>query len=774
MINVKYFFLILSLSFYWSCANRNVIKTENGVLIELNARTSGKTKKRMLLEVISPTVIKMAVSCSDSILTVPSLIVRDRDKVRHAHSVKIEQESVSLSTDSLFISVNRSSGEISYYDQKKRLLLTAKDNDLIPYENEYTGKRHHVIQHFHWKQEEALYGLGQHLHGELNLRNMEIELVQENTKVSIPFLLSSEGYGLLWDNYSRTVYKDVADSSYLWSDVGEKVQYYFIKGNSCDEIISQNRQLTGEVPMYPRWALGYMQSRNRYSSAEELLGVVRKQRKLKVPLDVIILDYYHWDDQGFGSFVFDEETFPDPEEMINTLHEEYHCKLLVSVWPSFTPGIKNWELLNSKGYLLDIMTAFNSQVYDAFNPDAVGLYYQLLSKSYLYKGVDGWWFDATEPEDWRDLIQSKCYLGAAAKYLNTYSYFSIKGVYERQVRESDKRVFVLTRSGFTGQQQFGTTVWSGDVDATFEELKRQIPAGLNFCMSGLPFWTTDIGGYKGGDPTDSTYQELFTRWFQYGTFCPIFRSHGRRYPGDRSGENEIWSYGEETQKILSKFIELRYRLLPYIYSLSAQVTFNGFTLMRALPFDFIHDSKTHNITDQFMFGHEFLVCPITESGAISRRVYLPKGCQWFDFWTGNAYAGGQEIEADAPIEKMPLFVKSGSIIPMGPVMQYSTEQIPDPIKLHVYPGTNASFTLYEDENEHFNYKNGQFQKIPILYNEAEKLLIIGESEGSYPECLKKRTFQIVLAGKLDKIVTNKTKTVTHTVLYEGKKIVVRL
>jgi alpha-D-xyloside xylohydrolase len=769
-MKAKYWFLLLSLSVYWGCTNTNLVKTEKGVVIELRGAYSEEAEQKIALEVISPTVVKVAVSNSDSELTAPSLIVNDDIGDKYTHTVTKKQDAVTLSTDSLLVSVDLTSGEISFYDWRNRLLLTTTGNNLIPFDDAYAGNQHHVIQHFRWKQEEALFGLGQHPHGKLNLRNLRIELVQENTKVSVPFLLSSAGYGLLWDNYSRTVYNDVADSSYLWSDIGEKVQYYFIKGNSYDEIISQNRQLTGEVPMYPRWVLGYMQSRNRYRSEEELMGVVRKQRKLQIPMDVIILDYYHWDDQGFGSFVFDEEAFPDPGEMIKTLHEEYNCKLLVSVCPSFTPGNKNWNLFKRKGYLLDIMTAFNSQVYDAFNSDAVSLYYQLLRKSYLDKGVDGWWFDATEPEDWRDLIKSKCDLGAAAKYLNTYSYFSTKGVYEHQVRGFDKRVFMLTLSGFTGQQQFGTTVWSGDVDASFEELKRQIPTGLNFCMSGLPYWTTDIGGYKGGDPTDPAYQELFTRWFQYGTFCPIFRSHGRRHPGDRSGENEIWSYGEEKQKILSKFIELRYRLLPYIYSLSAQVTFNGFMIIRALPFDFIHDSKVHNITDQFMFGHKFLICPVTEAGATRRQVNLPKGCRWFDFWTGKVYDGGQEIEADAPIKKMPLFVKSGSIIPMGPVMQYSMEWIPDPIELHVYPGTDASFTLYEDENEHFNYKNGQFQKIPILYNDAEKLLIIGDSKDSYPGCLEKRTFQIVLAGKLDKTVTNKIKAVAHTVLYEGKKI----
>jgi alpha-D-xyloside xylohydrolase len=312
-------------------------------------------------------------------------------------------------------------------------------------------------------------------------------------------------------------------------------------------------------------------------------------------------------------------------------------------------------------------------------------------------------------------------------------------------------------------------VWSGDIETNFAELKRQIPAGLNFCMSGLPYWTTDIGGYKGGNPADPAYQELFTRWFQYGTFCPVFRAHGRRFPGDRTGANEIWTYGPENQKILTEFINLRYRLLPYIYSLSAQVTFNGFTIMRGLPFDFKNDPKVYSITDQFMFGHEFLVCPVTEAGATSRSVYLPEGCRWFDFWTGKMYNGGQEITADAPIEKIPLFVKAGSIIPMGPVMQYGTEKTADPVELRIYPGADATFTIYEDENDNFNYKKGQFQKIPIRYNDAEKKVIIGKSEGNYPGFLQKRFFQIVVVDSRNGGGHDSKKTEKYTIQYEGKE-----
>jgi alpha-D-xyloside xylohydrolase len=761
------YFLLMFLTVFTGCSKTKIIKTEKGLVVELPAIEKGETGKKLALEVITPEVVKVAVSVSDSALYAPSLIVGEKSGGNAFFSIDEKPDKIELLTDSLLVSVELPSGKINFHDRKNRLLLSATGSEILPFEDETVGIQTHVMQHFNWQPGEALFGLGQHRHGQLNLRGLKIELMQENIEVAVPFLLSTNGYGLLWDNYSRTVFNDSADSSFLWSDIGDKIQYFFIKGKTFDNIIALNRELTGEAPMYPRWALGYMQSRNRYRSEAELMGVVKKQRELKIPMDVIILDYYHWGNHGFGSFVFDEKDFPEPEKMIKTLHEKYNCKLLVSAWPSFTPKTKNWELLNGKGYLLNVMASFNSQVYDAYNPAAGELYFNLIREGYLDKGVDGWWFDATEPENREALYKSKCHLGIAAKYLNIYSYFDVKNVYENQVKESDKRVFILTRSGFSGQQKFGTTVWSGDIETNFDELKKQIPAGLNFCMAGLPYWTTDIGGYKGGNPADPAYQEVFTRWFQYGAFCPVFRAHGRRYPGDRTGPNEMWSFGAEKQKILTDYINLRYRLLPYIYSISAQVTSDGFTIMRGLPFDFMNDPKVYNITDQFMFGHSFLVCPVTEAGTTSRPVYLPKGCRWFDFRTGKEFDGGQEIVAAAPLETMPLFVKAGSIIPMGPVVQYSTEKPADPIELRVYPGADATFILYEDENDNFSYRNGQYQKITFRYNDSEKTLTIGQSEGTFPGNLVRRTFHVVKVGEGSGIAP-------QTVHYSGEETIVEL
>jgi len=756
------------------CYNFSIKKSDNSVEIVLPSDDKTDQPGNIKLEIFSPEIVKIAASYDDSVLSVPSIIAVEKPDREVSFSVRRNRRNIQISTDSLIVSIALPSGKISFSDRNGHILLLENGRRLTRFSNEVVGDQHHVFQYFQWQEDEAHFGLGQHDHGFLNLRGKEIELYQENTKVSVPFLLSAKGYGLLWDNYSRSAYNDTGDSSFFYSETGDKIQYYFIRGVNFDSIISGYRYLTGEAPLYPKWALGYMQSRNRYRSDKELLGVVKKQRELNIPVDVIILDYYHWGDHGFGSFVFDKKDFPEPVKMIDELHEKYNCKLLVSVWPSFTPGTKNWQLFNGNNYLLDVMVSFNSQVHDAFNPAAGKLYYDLLKEAYLDKGVDGWWFDATEPENLRQFYKSNCFLGHTAKYLNLYSYFDMRNIYENQVKDTDKRIYILTRSAFAGQQKFGTTVWSGDIHSTFKELKIQIPAGLNFCMSGIPYWTTDIGGYRGGDPSDPAYQEVFTRWFQYGTFCPVFRAHGRRYPGDRTGPNEIWSYGLEKQEILTSYINLRYRLMPYIYSLSDMVTSEGYTIMRGLPFDFQSDTNVYKITDQFMFGKNLLVCPVTDPGVNTRSVYLPEGCQWFDFWTGEKYEGGQYIVASAPIHIIPLFVKSGSIIPMGPVMQYSTEKIADPLEIRIYPGQDGIFTIYEDENDNFNYLKGVFQKIPLQYNNTDKTLTIGPSVGTYPGCPVERKLHIVIVDDKKGVGMEEVKVADHDVIYSGNRMVIKL
>ncbi|MGK7393579.1 MAG: TIM-barrel domain-containing protein [Candidatus Cyclobacteriaceae bacterium M3_2C_046] len=736
------FFILIVLLLLGSCKNSSIIKTSHGIIA--NISTGDAKNRKIEITILSPTVIKVATGKNDSILKSPSLIAAASIEEDVKFNVQEKNEYVEIVTDSLIVKLNLLSGNICYMDLSENLLLRENGKKIVQYHNDVVGNQNSIKQHFDWPKEEMLYGLGQHNQQDLSIRGKKITLEQLNTKVSIPVILSTEGYGIYWDNYSKSVFDDSVDNSYIASEIGDKIQYYFVKGTCFDQIINDLRRLTGKAPMVPRWVLGYIQSRNRYKSETELMNVVKRHRQLKIPLDAIILDYMHWGDAGFGSMTFDSVDFPNPNNMIHQLHENYNTKLIVSVWPSFQKDIPNWKLFNQDSLLLDLDLGRFGQVHDAFNPAAGKLYFDLVKKSYIDRGVDGIWFDATEPEKIDKYAKTSSYLGPTAKYLNLYSYFDMKNIYEPLKEVSENRVVILTRSAFLGQQKFGTIVWSGDIGTDFNTLKKQIPTGLNFCMTGIPYWNTDIGGYTGGDPNDPDYQEVFVRWFQYGSFTPFFRAHGRRHPMEtRSGENEIWSYGPKNQEILTRYVNLRYRLLPYIYTLSHRVSNEGYTMMRSLIFDFMADKNTHKINDQFMFGDNILVCPVVEAGAEKRDVYLPKGVQWFDFWTGEKYDGGKIIEANAPLETIPLYIKAGSIIPMGDIMQYSTERFNDQIELRIYGDRDAVFNLYEDENDNYNYKNGKFSLIPIRYSADNNSIVIGPTKGEFEGMLRERVINIV-------------------------------
>jgi alpha-D-xyloside xylohydrolase len=725
----KAIMLLVSSLVLVSCSKTYEV-TNNGIVYSIPTETDEFVQK-ISISVLSPNIVKVAIAQNDSLLNIPSIIAKEKlDTKERTFEVSSDDNSILIKTDSLLVDLSKSEGRIKIFDTDNKLLLETGLHELLPV-NSNNSQHFKIKQDFLWDSKEALYGLGQHELNTLNLRGLKVELSQHNTRVSIPVLLSTKGYGLYWDNYSQSYYNDVNDSSFLASDVADKIQYYFVKGSKFDNIIAGLRDLTGDSPMLPRWAFGYFQSRNRYKNKEELMSVVKKHRELNIPIDAIILDYMHWGDKGFGSMVFDTTDFPQAEEMIDNLHNKYNCKIIVSVWPSFQKGNDNWKLFVKDSLLLDLDLEMFGQVYDAYNPKAGELYHKLVKKSYWDKGVDGIWFDATEPERINEFKATQCYLGSTAKYQNLYSFFDMKNVFEPQLKVDSNRVYVLTRSAFLGQQKFGSVVWSGDIETNFKALKEQIPTGLNFCMTGLPYWNTDIGGYFGGNPKDENYQELFVRWFQYGTFTPMFRAHGRRYPTDcRCGENEIWSYGAKNQEILTEFINLRYRLLPYIYSLSYKVHAEGYTLMRALVFDYMKDEATHNITDQFLLG-DIMVCPVTDADATKRKVYLPMGNDWFDFWSGKKYKGGQTIMADAPIERIPLFIKAGTILPLADIMQYSFEKPLDNIELRIYPGNNGNYILYQDEGDNYNYEKGKFSTIRFSFNDKENTLVVDEMKGEY-------------------------------------------
>ncbi|QCR23510.1 TIM-barrel domain-containing protein [Pontibacter sp. SGAir0037] len=555
------------------------------------------------------------------------------------------------------------------------------------------------------------------------------------------------------------------------SEAGDEIDYYFVYGQNKDEVISGYRQLTGDAQIMPKWAMGFWQSRERYKTQDEILSTVQEFRKRKIGLDNIVLDWSYWKEDQWGSQQFDETRFPNPEGMIRELHDKYNTHFMISVWPKFYEGIANYKLFNDKGLLYKqsinegirdwIGQGYVSTFYDAYHPEGRELFWDVLNKNLYNKGVDAWWLDATEPDilsnasiEHRKALMNPTYLGSADKYFNAYSLMNAKGIYEGQ-RETNPndRVFILTRSAFGGLQRYGAATWSGDIASRFDELERQIPGGLNFSMSGLPYWTTDIGGFFVEDKYDrpdpkgdalEEWRELNARWYQYGTFTPLFRSHGQ-YP-----YREVFNIAPEDHKAYQSIVyynKLRYRLMPYIYSLAGQVYHNDYTMMRALVMDFDTDKNVLNIGDQFMFGPSLLINPVYKRNATSRKVYLPANIGWYNLYDGSYQEGGQTVDAAAPYERMPIFVKAGAILPFGPEIEYTTQKPADQITLYIYGGKDGSFELYEDENTNYNYENGKFIKIPISYNDAAKTLTIGKQQGEFAGMLKNRTFNVVYVSR---------------------------
>lgn len=636
---------------------------------------------------------------------------------------------------------------------------------------------YHTKLEFEWQADEALYGLGSHEEGMMNLRGQHQYLYQQNMKAVVPVLLSSRGYGILVDSCSYMAFHDDAFGSYLWTDADEYMDYYVIYGPEFDQIIEGIRQLTGEAPMLPKWSYGYVQSKERYISQEELIATVQEYRDRNLPLDCIVLDWQSWTGNLWGQKTFDPERFPDPSQMMHKLHE-MNAKLMVSIWPIMAEGGDNHREMSQRGFLLG-----NRATYDAFQAEARQLYWDQTNSGLFSKGVDAWWCDCTEPfeADWKGKVkpepeqrmlinteESKRYLDPGV--INAYSLLHSKGIYEGQRASTpDKRVVNLTRSAFAGQHRYGTITWSGDIAANWQTFRRQIAEGLNFCLTGSPYWTFDIGGFFvrnskeqwfwNGDydegVADLGYRELYVRWFQAGAFLPMFRSHGTDTP------REVWRFGDEGDLIydtLVKYLKLRYKLMPYIYSMAGAVAHRSYTMLRALAFDYREDVRAHNINDQFMFGPAFLVAPVTNAmyyGPGSRElqhvdklrnVYLPAG-EWYDYWSDQMITGGCTIETKADLETLPLFVRAGSIVPVGPDVQYTNEQPEAVIGLKVYTGRDASFTLYEDEGDNYHYEEGLYSTIELSWCEAEGVLTIGERMGSYPGMQADRQFAVEIAGQ---------------------------
>jgi alpha-D-xyloside xylohydrolase len=580
------------------------------------------------------------------------------------------------------------------------------------------------------------------------------------------------------------------------SRAGQQLDYYFIYGKNMDEVIAGYRQLTGKSTIPPKWAMGLWQSRERYKTQEEILNTVKEFRARRIPLDNIVLDWSYWKQDAWGSQEFDASRFPSPDSMIRELHNKYHSHFMISVWPKFYKGIPAYKEFDEKNWLYKrnvadsqrdwIGQGYISTFYDAFNPGARKGFWELLNKKLFNKGVDAWWMDASEPDilsnvspEKREELMTPTALGPAAEYLNAYPLMNAKGIYEGQrAANPDKRVFILTRSAFAGSQRYGAAVWSGDIAARWTDMKDQIAAGINFSMSGVPYWTMDIGGFaverryeQATGETLEEWREQMTRWYQFGAFCPLFRVHGQ-YPF-----REIFNVAPEDHPAYRSMLyydKLRYRLLPYLYSLSGMVWRDDYTMMRGLVMDFGKDTAVRDIADEFMLGPSLLVAPVCTYKARQREVYLPAGQGWYDLYTGKFGEGGQRIHADAPYQRMPVYVKEGSILPLGPDLQYTDQHPADTITLYVYTGRNGDFTLYEDEGTNYNYEKGRFAIIPIHYDQDAGTLTIGRRQGAFTGMLQKRVFKIRSIGRVKPLPMDEKGKDSDTCIYDGSQKTVRL
>jgi alpha-D-xyloside xylohydrolase len=797
---------------------QTVQKEKDGVVF--NVPSNAFNINKMKLKVWKDDIIQVIISPLESFSDRESLIITEKMNSIPQWNVEETKNEIILRTQSVITKIDKQNYHVSFSKPDGNVLLSENGKNLQF--TEVAGEKcYQIKQSFLYSENESLYGLGSYMDGEVRLNGKKVTLLQKNREDVVPYIISSNKYGILWDNYSLSEFNDVKGSYYLWSNVADEINYFFIHGDNFDQLVSAYRELTGKAPMYPKWAYGYIQSKQKYNTQNEIVSIVKGFRDRKFPLDLIVQDWQYWPEGQWGQKSFNRKNYPDPQKMIDDIHK-MNTKIMISIWPDMAQGGPNNTAMKAIDGLLNDNAHLN-----ILKPEARQLYWKQANDSLFHYGIDGWWADCSEgyDSDWTspyfkltsvrgDKVNSDKLTGmfGSGRYINIYALMHTKGLFEGQrATTSSKRVFILTRSAFAGLQKYGASYWSGDVSANWEEFRAQIPAGLNFCMTGIPYWTTDIAGYfikhepgwwfsngvfeKGQE--DKGFLELYTRWFQFAAFCPLFRAHGADFP------REPWAFVNQdslTYRTLLKFTNLRYRLIPYLYSTAWRVTNENYTLMRALPFDFMNDSATYNINNQYMFGPSFLVNPVveplyylpnsikvegsiapdantntkleTKSDYYAREVYLPKGTQWFDFWTGKSYSGGITLKADARFETMPLFVKAGSIIPMGPFIQYSTEKT-DPLEIRIYPGANGKFTLYEDENDNYNYEKGVYSLIEFNWNDALKTLTISGRKGEFPGMLNKRKFEIVLVNENSGIGIE-TKGISKAIDYSGGKMEVSL
>lgn len=776
--------LLLGLSLLCFCTPfqaQNYQKTSQG----LKANTQG-----MDIEVAfySPSIVRVYKTPEGKPYEKKSLIV-----VKSPGQTPVEfsenGKNIRMKSAEMQVELNPLTGGIYFYDATGRELLKDKDygTSFAPKEDAGTAS-YQVRGSFLLEKDEPVYGVGQVMDGKLNRRNSMHHLQNENMFTYSPYFMSPvKGYAVYWDNYSISDYMD-APQELAFTSLGHCADYYFMYGGNADGIIANVRDLTGKAPMLPLWAYGFFQSKERYHTQEENLGVLKKYRQLQIPIDCMIQDWrywpeYHQTDSAWNSHSFDPERFPDPKGWADEIHK-LNAKLMIVAWPGFGPKTEQRKELDAKGMIINFDTwppQSGARPYDVYNPEALDIYWKYLNKGiFSYIGNDGWWLDSTEP----DHINRKesdydlpTHLGSYRSVKNAYSVMHNSGIATHQKAvNKDKRVVILTRSGFIGQQRFGSNTWSGDVVSTWDMLEKQIPAALNYTLMGIPNWNSDIGGFfagrwnEGGGAKNPEYQELYVRWMQFGAFCPMMRSHGTELP------REIWNFGKRGEWCFDaqeKMINLRYRLLPYIYSTSWDVSHNDGTFMRALVMDFPSDKKTHDLGGEYMFGRSVLVTPVTKPGVTEWQVYLPEGTAWWDFWTNEKQRGGRTVNRAMTKDILPLYIKAGSILPFGPKVQYSTEKNWDNLEIRVYPGADGTFTLYEDENDNYNYENGAYATITFRWDDVARRLTIENREGSFTGMLQNRKFKVILAGPESGAGDQPMKG-GKTVNYTGKKTSVKL
>lgn len=809
---------------------------------------------------------------------VPELIFTSSVRTPRFHVSDLPSK-LEVKEKNIIVELDKQTGKLSFADNSGKIFLSekAETRKLVP--DSVMGEPCFAAeQSFESPKDEYIFGLGQFQDGHYNLKNITRRLTQVNSQISLPFIYSSKGYGLLWHQYGLTDFNptdsfitlekqeqsaagnnlaaEVTTTSgtqkvlqnqslyvgqfrvpvegvySIFLDLGDmdNRQYVVIDGKPCidisnfwlpptadalvdlkagehqvqlvckasntpmlswrfadnsttfrspnamlldyvafygpsaDSVIATYRNLSGNVPMLPLWAYGFWQCRERYTSGANLVETVKEFRERKIPMDVIVQDWQYWGNNGWGVPEFDTSNYPNPSGFIKELHDlnAYFC---ISIWSN--PD-KNSEI--GQEYVKRNLFIPNSNWLDYFNPVTRKNYWNTLNENLFVHGVDAWWMDATEPEN-DALHGKKTYMGLGDFYRLTYPLFVSQAVYEGQ-REttSKKRVCILTRSAFLGQQRYGTINWSGDIGGNWDTYRRQIVAGLNHTIAGMPYWTTDIGGFfRPGklQYTDENYQELLTRWYQWGAFNPIFRIHGFQ------SETEPWKYGQQVEDNMRKMLNLRHRLLPYIYSEAWQITRNGSTMMRPLVMDFNGDTSALNQTFEFMFGKAILVAPITEPKVKEWDVYLPKSTAWYDLWTGKRFAGGQTLRTLAPLDEIPLFVKAGSIIPMGKFIQFAGQKPEDTLEIRIYKGANGRFELYEDEGDNYNYEEGKYGIIPFMWDNNKRTLTIDAREGAYSGMLDERAFNILVVNENRGTGVEISSTFDKKIKYVGKKMVVK-